>query len=294
MANLRVAIIGAGRMGQGIGNALAGAGQNVTLLGRRAQDVDPPFSLADAWTPTLRSSELVFIATPDTAIESVAAEVAGLGVVGPGHVVLHLAGPLDRGALSPLAGSQAGLGSFHPLQTVADPVRAAERLRGAYAGLEGDERAIAMGRRVAKLLSMSPITVPRGAKAKYHAGAVIAANYTIGLLGAAQRLAVEAGIDPETAARMYLPLAAGALDNVAAMGPVEALTGPIRRGDLATLRLHLLSLSSRDQDLYRMVGQTVLQLARGAGLAEERAQQIEALLANGIESRSVPVNTAAE
>lgn len=288
MPSLRVAMIGAGRMGQGMGNALAGAGQSVTILGRRAQDLVPPFSLADAWSPTLRSADLVIVSTPDGAIESVAADVAGLGVVGPGHVVLHLAGPLDRNALAALTGSGAALGSFHPLQTIADPARAAERLRGAYAGLEGDDRALEMGKRVAKLLGMTPIVVPRGGKAKYHAAAVMAANYTTGMIGAAQRLAVEAGIDPDLASRMYLPLLEGAVSNIVTLGAVEALTGPIRRGDLATIRLHLLSLGSRDQELYRIVGQTVLQLARAAGLAEERAQQVEALLVQGLDPRPVP------
>jgi predicted short-subunit dehydrogenase-like oxidoreductase (DUF2520 family) len=278
MNNLKIAIIGAGRMGQGLGTALATRGQNVTLLGRRAQDMIPPFSLADAWAPALRSSPLVLIATPDSAVESVAAELAGLGVIGTPHVVLHLAGPLDRGVLSSLAGSGAGLGSFHPLQTVADPASAAERLIGAYAGLEGDERALDMGKRLAKLLQMTPIVIPPGGKAKYHAAAVMAANYTVGLFGAAQRIAAEAGIDAETAAKMYAPLLEGAVTNIVALGPAEALTGPIRRGDLSTIRLHLVSLSVRDQELYRTVGLAVLNLARAAGLADERAQQVEALL----------------
>ena len=278
MNNLRIAIIGAGRMGQGLGTALATRGQHVTLLGRRAQDVGPPFSLADAWAPALRSSSVVLIATPDSAVESVAAEVAGLGVVGSAHFVLHLAGPLDRGALAPLGASGAGLGSFHPLQTVADPASAAERLIGAYAGLEGDDRALDMGKRLAKALQMTPIVIPAGGKAKYHAAAVIAANFTVGLFGAAQRMATEAGIDPETATRMYAPLLEGAVSNIIALGPAEALTGPIRRGDLSTIRLHLVSLSARDQELYRTVGLAVLTLARAAGLAEERAQQVQALL----------------
>jgi predicted short-subunit dehydrogenase-like oxidoreductase (DUF2520 family) len=283
MTNLRIAIIGAGRMGQGLGTALATRGQNVTLLGRRAQDVGPPFSLADAWAPALRASPLVLIATPDSAVESVANELAVLGVIGPTHVVLHLAGPLDRSVLAPLTSSGAALGSFHPLQTVADPVSAAERLIGAYAGLEGDERALEMGKRLAKLLQMTSIVIPLGGKAKYHAGAVMAANYTVGLFGAAQRIATESGIDPEIAARMYLPLLEGAVRNIVALGPADALTGPIRRGDLSTIRLHLVSLSARDRELYRTAGLAVLHLARSAGLTEERAQQVQALLeGNGV------------
>jgi predicted short-subunit dehydrogenase-like oxidoreductase (DUF2520 family) len=278
MTNLRSAIIGAGRMGQGLGTALASRGQQVTLLGRRAQDVGPPFSLADAWVPALRASALVLIATPDAAVELVASEIAGLGVIGVQHVVLHLAGPLDRGALAPLAASGAGLGSFHPLQTVADPASAAERLIGAYAGLEGDNRALEMGKHLAKLLQMTPIVIPSGGKAKYHVAAVMAANFTVGLFGAAQRMAAEAGIDPETAAKMYAPLLEGAVRNIVSLGPAEALTGPIRRGDLSTIRLHLHALSARDRELYRTVGLAVLNLARSAGLAEERAQQVQAML----------------
>ena len=278
MNSLRIAIIGAGRMGQGLGTALATRGQNVTLLGRRAQDVGPPFSLADAWAPALRSSPVVLIATPDSAVESVAGELAGLAVIGSQHVVLHLAGPLDRSALGPLGGTGAALGSFHPLQTVADPASAAERLIGAYAGLEGDDRAIEMGKRLAKTLQMTPFVIPPGGKAKYHAGAVLAANFTIGLYGAAQRMAAEAGIEPETAGRMYAPLLEGAVRNIIALGTAEALTGPIRRGDLTTIRMHLVALSARDQELYRTVGLAVLSVARTAGLAEERAQQVQALL----------------
>jgi predicted short-subunit dehydrogenase-like oxidoreductase (DUF2520 family) len=125
---------------------------------------------------------------------------------------------------------------------------------------------------------MTPIVIPPGGKAKYHAAAVIAANFTVGLFGAAQRMATEAGIDPVTAARMYAPLLEGAVRNIVTLGAADALTGPIRRGDLSTVRLHLLSLSARDQDLYRTVGLAVLGLARVAGLAEERAQQVQALL----------------
>lgn len=276
---LRIAVVGAGRMGQGLGGALAAKGQNVTLLGRRAQDVTPPFTLqADAWGPALRAADLVILATPDAAVADVATELAGLGVIDQRQVVLHLAGPLDKTILAPLEPTGAALGSFHPLQTVADPERAAERLRGAYAALEGDPRAQEMGARLARLLDMKSFVIPAGAKAKYHAAAVMVANYTVGLLGVAQRIAGEAGIPPDIAARMYQPLLQGAMANLAAMGPIEALTGPIRRGDLTTLRTHLAALGARDRELYRVVGLAVLGVARAAGLAEERAQQVEALL----------------
>lgn len=276
---LRIAVVGAGRMGQGLGGALAATGQIVTILGRRAQDVNPPFSLqADAWGPALRAADLVILATPDAAVAEVATELAGVGFIDKRQVVLHLAGPLDKTILAPLEPTGAALGSFHPLQTIADPERAAERFRGAYAGLEGDLRAQDMGARLAKLLGMKSFVIPPGAKAKYHAAAVLVANYPVGLLGVAQRIAGEAGIPADIAGQMYQPLLAGAMANLASMGPLQALTGPIRRGDLATLRIHLAALSARDRELYRIVGLAVLGVARTAGLMEERAQQVEALL----------------
>ena len=106
----------------------------------------------------------------------------------------------------------------------------------------------------------------------------MAANFTVGLFGAAQRMATEAGIDSDAAGKMYGPLLEGAVKNILSLGSAEALTGPIRRGDLSTIRLHLGALSARDQELYRTVGLAVLGLARTAGLAEERAKQVQALL----------------
>ncbi len=276
---MRVAIIGQGRMGRGLGGALALRGQHITLLGRRQEAVQPPFSLLDdGWAPAIRAADVVIICVRDEMVEGVAEQIAQLDAVGPAQAVLHVSGPLDRTALLALEPSGAALGSFHPLQTISDPTRAAQRLHGAWAGLEGDERALDAGRRLCNLLAMRPIVIPGEAKGKYHAAAVIAANYLVGLLGVAQRLAEEAGIDRATAEQMYLPLAEGALANVLAQGPAAALTGPIRRGDLTPLRVHLLALSESDRQLYRAVGLATLRLAREAGLDERRAQQVEEIL----------------
>lgn len=276
---MRIAVIGQGRMGRGLGGALAGRRQHLTLLGRRQEAVQPPFSLMDdGWAPAIRGADLVLICVRDESVTEVAGQIARLEVLTRSQTVLHISGPLDRSALQPLVSSGAALGSFHPLQTVSDPALAAERLHGAWAGLEGDERAVVMGRRLCDLLAMRPIVIPGEAKAKYHAAAVMAANYLVGLLGVAQRLAEETGIDPAIAGQMYLPLAEGALANVTGQGPTAALTGPIRRGDLAPLRLHLEALSESDRQLYRALGMATLRLAREAGLDEVRAQQVEAVL----------------
>ncbi len=276
---LRVAVIGAGRMGQGIALALSRSGAPVHLLGRTAKPIPGPLVVeADDWGVPCREAELILIATPDAAIPAIAARLAAEGNISPGQAVLHLSGMLGRHALDPLVATGAALGSFHPLQTVADPTTAAERLRGAFAGIEGDDRAIAAGTRLAGVLGMIPVEIPADAKAIYHAGATLVANYTVALMGMAVRLARQAGVPADLAPRLYLPLLRGALDNLDRLPPEDALTGAIRRGDTETVTAHLAALPAGDRRLYAIVGLEALSLARQAGLGGAAVEELDRVL----------------
>lgn len=280
MSGEAIVIVGAGRMGQGIGLGLAAAGWDVTLVARTARPVPRPLRLVAGALPAevVRRAPLVLVATPDDEIGAAAATLASTGGVGPGHVVLHLSGLVDRSALAALAGTGAALGSFHPLQTVAEPGDAPARLRGAFAGIEGDARALAAGRRVAAALGMTVVPLGPAAKPLYHAGAVFSANYVTAAVGVAERLAREAGVPADLAERMYLPLLAGAARNLLDLGTAAALTGPIRRGDVGTIRAHLAALPADVRPLYRLLGLAALELAREAGLAEAPARAVGELL----------------
>jgi predicted short-subunit dehydrogenase-like oxidoreductase (DUF2520 family) len=263
-----VAIIGAGRMGRGLGSALEQAGVGARLLGRGYP------------TDEVRSASLILIATPDDAIGDAAADLARDRAVAEHQVVLHLSGLLDRLALQALAFTGAGLGSFHPLQSIADPATAPDLLRGAYAGLEGDDRALAAGERLAHALGMRSVRLAPDATPAYHAGAVVASNYTVVLAAVAEQLARRAGVPALDAATLYLPLMRGTVANLE-LGPAAALTGPIRRGDAATVRRHLAALSPEERALYRELGRVALRLAREAGVGEESANAVERALAEG-------------
>ncbi|HET9040513.1 MAG TPA: DUF2520 domain-containing protein [Gemmatimonadales bacterium] len=260
-----VAIVGAGRMGRGLSLALGDAGVDVTLLDRSRGPEDA------------RRAALVLIAVPDDAIGVVAADLARERAVDASHVVLHLSGLLDRLALHALAFTGAALGSFHPLQSIADPSTASARLRGAFAGLEGDDRAVEAGERLAGALGMRAVRLAPGAKPAYHAGAVFASNYAVVLASVAEGLARQAGVPPAEAQALYLPLMQGTVANLA-LGPASALTGPVRRGDAATVRRHLAALAPTDRVLYRALGLVALGLAREAGLAAAPAEAVERAL----------------
>lgn len=279
MSQPRVTIIGAGRMGQGLGLALKRRGYKIALVARTAREVTPPLMLHQGSRAEATSgAELVLIATPDDAIISVAAELAAEGAITRDQVVLHLSGLLDRNALLPLEETGAGCGSFHPLQSVAEAATAAERLKGAYVGIEGDDRALVAAERLANTLRMIPVRIPASAKPAYHAGAAFVANFTVALVGVAERLARAAGVPPEIAARIYLPLLGGAVANLNALGPAAALTGAVRRGDEHTIQAHLNALSPDDRTLYRTVSRAAITLAREAGLSESAARRVDEAL----------------
>lgn len=277
-----VAVIGAGRMGQGIALALSRSDTKVTLLGRNAKPVAGPLVVrVDDWAGACRVADLILIATPDSAVPVVADRLRVEHSVTSRHAVLHLSGLLGRDALLSLHSTGAGLGSFHPLQTVADPETAQERFRGAYAGVEGDAVALKVAERLAGLLGMTPVRIPADAKAAYHVGATLVANYTVALMGMAVRLAEQAGVSPEIAGRMYLPLLHGAAENLDRLSPTASLTGAIRRGDVGTVAAHLAALSPDDRRLYAVVGLEALSIARTAGLALGAAAELERLLTVG-------------
>lgn len=265
-----IAIVGGGRMGRGLASALSEAGERVVLWSRR----EATGAVSDA----VRGSATILLAVPDEAILPVASQLASEGAIDAGQVVLHLSGLLGARALRPLEETGAALGSWHPLQTISDPLKAGVSWRGAIAAVEGAPRAVAEGRRLSDLLGLEPVALAADAKAAYHAAAVIASNYVVVLAAMASRLAESAGIPHDLATRMYLPLLAGAAENLTRQSPAEALTGPVRRGDLATVRAHLEALTPDDRGLYARLGLEALSLARSAGLEPARADAMERVL----------------
>jgi predicted short-subunit dehydrogenase-like oxidoreductase (DUF2520 family) len=265
-----IAIIGGGRMGRGLALALADAGERVELWSRRES--------AGGVEGAVSGASLIVIAVADDAIAEVAAQLARAAAISADQVVLHLSGLLGREALRALERTGAALGSFHPMQSIADPARARASWRGAAVGLEGDSRAIAAGERLAALLELAPVHLPAGSKPLYHAGAVIASNYLVALMGWAQRLGESAGLSPEAVLALYRPIVRGTAANLASSTPAEALTGPIARGDVATIATHLAALSDADRGLYALLGLEAVRLARAAGLGEEQATAVERVL----------------
>ncbi|MDX2058637.1 MAG: Rossmann-like and DUF2520 domain-containing protein [Gemmatimonadales bacterium] len=276
----KTVLVGAGRLSRGLGLVLAQRGAPIRFAVRRPTgDLPAPSGPIDD-AATYRGVRWFLIGVPDDAIWGVARQLGALGVVGPSSTVLHLSGVYGREVLKPLRLTGAALGSFHPLQSFALPATAPERLPGASVGVEGDPRALRASRRLARLLGLVPVTIPEGAKPAYHAAATIVSSYVVVLYEMAVRLAEDAGINPVAARTMYRPLLAGTVANLGLLPPAHALTGAVRRGDLATIKAHLAALGRSDRALYRELGRRALALARRHHLDPERIAAMADLLAD--------------
>jgi predicted short-subunit dehydrogenase-like oxidoreductase (DUF2520 family) len=232
---------------------------------------------------------IVFLAVPDGAVSTIAARLRARGRRVPETVAfVHLSGARGLDSLEPLRGRHA-VGSLHPLQSFPEP-RSPASLRGIVVAV--DSSTTALQRRLATLaraLGARPKHVGDSQRALYHAAAVFASNYVDVLLGKAVEVLIGAGWKDKEATSGLLPLAEGALANVRKRGPVAALTGPVRRGDVNTVERHLAALAelSRSEssrpgplvvDLYRMLGLIALEIAVEAGLEPAAAERMHRAL----------------
>ena len=281
-----IGLIGPGRAGVGLALALAQAGYAVRLHGRQQKAVPPPLTLTvgDGTTPPpwIGDTTVLILAVRDDAIKPLAESLARSRAVGERHIVLHLSGVQGQEALGPLVGSRAALGSLHPLQTIVEPEETPQRLKGAWAAVEGMPRAVETGEQLAGDLGMRSFRIATKAKAIYHAGAVFASNYLVVVEAVAQRLLRHAGLSDADAWAALRPLVEGTIENLARYEPREALTGPVVRGDTTTIVRHLEALTLDDAKLYRALGRAALELAQKQGMDEQTAERIADALATDL------------
>ena len=299
---LRVFILGAGRVGRGLAGALRASGVDVIgLHGRHPEQgiTTGPLPMAvddaDVVIVAVRDAQLEDalheIAAPARAVHAARADPADgahstRGASGAGRratpTILHVSGSSTPEALTALRARGHAAGTFHPLVPIAEPSHAADRLRGAWIGLDGDAAAVEVGRRLADHLGASTLVIPAGEKARYHAAAVFASNFPAVLAALAGELMRSTGVSTADARGAVTALLRASVANLHDGEPAHVLTGPIARGDAATIRAHLAALASDDRAsaIYRLLSAAAVDLlAADPSTDHSRLAEIGAVLA---------------
>lgn len=293
-----VFVVGPGRAGLGIARAILAAGGELTgVHGRTARPVAGPVGAVTAgdFPDALQHSAVVLVAVQDREMDAALAQLAAAPLPG-GAVVLQAGGSTEPAGFAALRAMGVACGTFHPLVPLAVAEHAPALLRGAWIGVAGDDRALLRARALAALVRAHVLRIPPGAQARYHAAAVFASNFPIVLAALAERLLRDAGVAREEARPAVRHLLSSAAANLARGDDAAlALTGPVVRGDVPTVRRHLDALRDDPEvrDVYRTLAAATLDVARGAHADPLALAEIGRLL-DGRAPAAEPVPDAAD
>ncbi len=245
--DVRVGVVGAGRLGGALVAALGEAG--IAAEGPAGRGEVP------------RGCDAIVLCVPDAAIPEAAAAVSGAA-----PLIGHTSGATPLSALG--AGAAFGL---HPLQTFAADRTGLAAFAGAGCAIAGStDAALAFAAGLARTLGMTPFEIDDDGRAAYHAAASVASNFLVTLAAAAERIAAGAGLEPHETRALLAPLLRRTVDNLAELGPERALTGPIARGDEQTVAAQREAVAEVAPELLAMFDELVRR-TRALAASEVRA-----------------------
>lgn len=286
-------IIGSGRVGRACGRLWTRARvfeiQDVLTRSRSSAEEGVKFigaGRAVGHLDEMRSADVWMIATRDDAIVPSCVTLAASDKITPDDIVFHVSGATPSSDLKPVRARGALIASVHPIKTFTDAEAAARTFPGTFCSAEGDEEALRVLKPAFEKIGAKVFDIAPELKAVYHSGGVLACNYLVALIEAALRAHEAAGIPRDASLKALEPMVRETVDAIFANGPAKALTGPISRGDVATVKRQLAMVRGWDPEigaLYRSLGLIAITLAESDGrLSSERVQELRAALSGGI------------
>jgi predicted short-subunit dehydrogenase-like oxidoreductase (DUF2520 family) len=244
-ARLRVGVVSAGRVGSALGAALQRAGHLVVAATAvsaqsraRVQRLLPAAEVLPA-DEVVDRADLVLLAVPDDALRPLVAGLAQTGAWRAGQLAAHTSGAHGIDVLDPAAARGVLALALHPAMTFAGRPEDVDRLTGASFGVTAPDELRPVAESLVVEMGGEPVWVPERARPLYHAALTVGANHLVTVVNDA--LALLAGAGVAEPARLIAPLLSASLDNTLRLGDA-ALTGPVSRGDTATVATHLATL----------------------------------------------------
>jgi len=282
-------IIGSGRVGRACGRmwaqarvfeiqdvltrSQASAGEGVKFIGA---------GRAVGHLDEMRSADVWMIATRDDAIVPSCITLAASDKITPDDIVFHMSGATPSSDLRPVKAKGALIGSVHPIKTFTDAEAAVRTFPGTFCSAEGDAEALKVLRPAFEKVGAKVFDIAPELKPVYHSGGVLACNYLAALIEAALRAHEKAGIPRDASLKALEPMVRETVNAIFDKGPAQALTGPISRGDVATVRRQFAEVRGWNPaigELYRELGLIAVSLAESdRRLSSERAQELRAAL----------------
>jgi predicted short-subunit dehydrogenase-like oxidoreductase (DUF2520 family) len=284
---MKIGFIGAGKVGTSLGiffknNRLSLSGyfsrsksssQNAANLTKSRFFSDIP--------ELIKASNLVLITTGDDQISSVVNQITQLSCLTEKHTLIHTSGALSTDLFDPIKTTGCGLCSLHPIMSFSDITTAAQNLSSTVFTLEGNEKGLADVKKILEITANPYFIINKEHKVLYHAAACILSNYLVTLMDAGFELLKATGIAEDQITKAFMPLITATLGNIENSGTVNALTGPLVRGDENTIAKHVEAINTQTPEfltLYQTMGLATIDMIKDKRIDAEKYNQSKKLL----------------
>ena len=266
MLPLKVGFVGAGKVGCSLGMLFNECQHN--LLGYYSRTSSSAIDAADFTKSTyfqdletlIKDSDTVFITVPDDEISVVWEQIKHMSIAG--KMICHCSGSLSSEIFKDIEETGAYGFSVHPLLAVSDRYNSYQELPKALFTIEGNEKHIDEIEGLLTACGLSTARISAKMKTRYHGAAVLASNLVVGLIQSAQEELRICGFSDEKLTDAIAPLIQGNVKKVLSVGTKDALTGPIERNDVGTVKKHIDTFDGNNLDVYKILSKKALEIAK--------------------------------
>ena len=286
---MKIGIIGAGKVGCSLGRYFVEQGLGVSGYSSKTKEsVETAATFTntrayDSLYQLVSENNLIFITTPDDCISEVWAQIVQYDYNEKNKIICHFSGSLSSDVFLNREKRGFYACSFHPMYAFSDKFTSYKQLNQVMFTAEGDKEALA---ELCPLLERlgNPVFVIKGKKKeRYHAAASLISNMMIGLYQMGIDMLVDCGFSETEARSLVKPLVEGNIQHLLGTSPEQALTGPIERGDVETIKKHLAQLTDREHQVYIGLGRTLTEVAEGKNAHKDYAVIEELLRADEVQ-----------